>query len=650
MDSASAKPHRASAWEWSLVGLLVLNLGWTTLCLGGFRGDTMVVTSVLTALLLAVLFIAKATGHDGDRLHPAGWLLLPFLAYAAGNVLWVTPEPWLGWRDWLGWAQMIAIFWVVLNGIRSPATRTTLLSALLALGVVAVLFACYQRFVRPDWLMLGRTQAAQFLGRASGPFGIPNSLAALLLLVLPATTALMLKRAIRVELRVLFGFLTVVFALGLLLTVSRGAWLALAAVVVLWPFWAVRGSFARRTGYALAALVGVLACGLTLYLAVPGVRDRLAKLRTESGERTRPIMWRGAWQLFVKHPAVGSGAGSFNDLFEQYRPENYQDLPRWAHNDYLNTLSDYGATGFALFFGAGGLIAWSCMRARRSARRHKAEGGKPAGVWPGRAGMADDEDEAIPLAAMAAGMAAFALQLLVDFHFKIPALAMAFAIVGALAVQQAWPLANRERAGARWERVATGLAALAITVVTLLWVVPMNRAEGLRYLARQSINLAAREHTSDEALGPILLQARADLERAVALDPANAEAWADLAYAVALRAHNEPARAGDLGREAERAADRALAISRVPPEFWVRRGVALDLQGRWYDAGGAFIQALRLAPARASIWYQHAFHLGLDLTDPGRAEAAIAFCLRLDPGNYEAQELQHRLAERRRVP
>ena len=135
----------------------------------------------------------------------------------------------------------------------------------------------------------------------------------------------------------------------------------------------------------------------------------------------------------------------------------------------------------------------------------------------------------------------------------------------------------------------------------------------------------------------------------MAFDPANAEAWADLSYAIALRAHNEPARVREIGHDAQAPAERALALTGAAPEFWARRGAALDLQGQWHEAGNMFIRALQLAPARGTFWYYHAYHLSLDATDPGRAEAAIAFCLRLDPNNYEAQALQQRLAERHRA-
>jgi tetratricopeptide (TPR) repeat protein len=221
---------------------------------------------------------------------------------------------------------------------------------------------------------------------------------------------------------------------------------------------------------------------------------------------------------------------------------------------------------------------------------------------------------------------------------------MTAAAVAALAVRARGGEPDGPAPTTRWGRRGLVLAAAGTAVATWLFAIPIYRAEALRYAARQAIDdLARRQARAAEeraALGPI----RTALEQAVAVDPRNAQAWADLAYATALWAHVEPARAAELGAESERQAQRALAGATIVPEFWIRRGVALDLQGRRIEAGRAFVRALQLAPARATVWYYHAFHLALDRNDPGRALAAVDFCLYLDPNNPDALALRRRLA------
>src|ERR1039457_2455233 len=117
----SSGPARSSAaFARARVALLLANISWTTLCLGGFLPGSRVLMAALTAALIAVHVADPARG---TRAHAAGWLFVPFLAYAAANVAWVTPVRWLGWTDWLNWAQAAAVFWVVLNGVVTPACR-----------------------------------------------------------------------------------------------------------------------------------------------------------------------------------------------------------------------------------------------------------------------------------------------------------------------------------------------------------------------------------------------------------------------------------------------------------------------------------------------------------------------------------------------
>jgi O-antigen ligase len=623
-------PPRASAWEWTLTAVLALNLGWTTICLGGYRPETMVVTSTLTAFALAVAALA-AWRKKSAGVHVAGWFILPFVLYAAANVMWVSPVRWLGWIDWFGWMQMLAVFWVVLSGIRSSAPRRVLFLTLVGLALVNVVLGCYQRFLHHEWLMLNRVQSEQFIHRASGSFGIPNSLAALLLLVLPAAGALTLRRHATAAERVAWGWVTSVLAFGLVLTISRGAWIGLALALTAWPLVVARGSWARRAALGGAALVAFLLGVAAIGAASPRVRERFVQLVHDAGERSRPIMWHAAWQLLRERPVLGTGAASYNVRFEKYRPEGFNNEPQWAHNDYLNTLSDYGALGFALFFGGAGLVVWRAVRSRPTVAR-----GPPL----------DWLDAPAPRAALVVGLGAFALQLFVDFHFKIPALAMAFAVVSALVVSGRWPAF----ATAPLARVGFGLAALVAVGFVAAFVVPLFRAEALRYRARQSVDQLALAQPAADAFRSRLAEARSDAERAVVIQPADGQAWAELSYTTALSGRVDLTHQAELGRGAEDAATKALALSEICPEFWIRRGVARDMQGKWLDAGNDFAKAVALAPQSAVAWYYNADHLARNPNEIPLALASLQLCLRLDPSNPDGLALRQRLAIGRSTP
>jgi tetratricopeptide (TPR) repeat protein len=197
--------------------------------------------------------------------------------------------------------------------------------------------------------------------------------------------------------------------------------------------------------------------------------------------------------------------------------------------------------------------------------------------------------------------------------------------------------------------VATGIAVACVAGFCGFFL-PHFRAEAWRKPARGAIDALARVPADAAHYRAPLEQARAALERATALDLANGQAWADLSYALALSSVAEPAREAELGKAAEAAAVRALACSRVSHEFWIRRGVARDMQGRWVEAGEDFLVAVRLAPHNTWAWYYYAEHLSRVWAVREAADAAVAFCLRLDPWNPLGIALRQRLAIAPKAP
>jgi len=341
-------------------------------------------------------------------------------------------------------------------------------------------------------------------------------------------------------------------------------------------------------------------------------------------ELSRPKIWSTGVAIWADHPWIGSGAGSFGFVFDGYRPPRFPDAPRWAHNDYLNTLTDHGVAGFALWAGAGlAMLGLGWRGIKRSQRT-----GTPAanlfaltkwklGLW--------------------LGLVAFALHLLVDFHTRIPALAYAAAMVMALLL--------RDEPGLRWN-VPRGVAwvgggVLALSAIGLATKVarPLYRAEGWRAEARRSIDRYAVRPEGD--LRALARTARSALIRAVRANPGNAQAWADLAYASTLAVGTQDRAAA--GYSAEMAADPALALCPTKAEYWVRKGAALDLQLGRPEAEACFVRATELSPNSARWWYYYAEHLRAFPQRQVDALRALETCLALDPYYPPAERLRQRI-------
>jgi len=127
-----------------------------------------------------------------------------------------------------------------------------------------------------------------------------------------------------------------VCGIGLVLTSSRGAWVStavgIAVLGVLRP--RRRSIFRRGRVFALGAIVFVVV-GLWVAASAP---------LPAMGDR--PSFWRVALEDAGMHPLLGSGAGSFDDVWIAHRPiaANVRD----AHSLYLEVLAELGPVGLAL--------------------------------------------------------------------------------------------------------------------------------------------------------------------------------------------------------------------------------------------------------------------------------------------------------------
>lgn len=623
-ESPAILTRVVGAGEWLLTLGLALTLAWTTLCLGGYLAETMVWSARAVwalAALGALLLVLRPRALDWRVLLP-----VPFLLFALGSVLWIAPAKWLAWREWLLWFQMWLWFALALHCGRSRAQTWTLAGTVIALAVVGVAMAAYQRFVDPKWIMLGRTQAEQFWTRSAGMFGIPNSLAAVIELVLPLCLVWLGSRSVSVAAKVFCGWVAVLLIFGLVLTGSRGGWIGAATALALWP--ALSSRTVRRGLFGAAGVVALVVAGfVALYFFSDKARERIIPMLRGEFESSRPLMWRASVAMAADHPWFGTGAGSYNFVYEGYRSPKDQYQPDWTHNDYLNTWSDYGSIGFVLWFGAGAALTIFGWRVLRAAQRGDGRPVDLLGSWRWRL-------------ALWLGWVAFVVHLAVDFHTKIPALAYASALWMALLLRER----ERVQPAPLWARAVA--AAVVIAVVT--WCVP--RAERL-YAAE-----AARE-TGHDALGKVaksratllevLPAALAQLERATSIDPGNAQAWSDLAYAISLSPPVTGGRPEAAGRRAEAAARRALAVAPSGSEYWVRLGTALSLQRRHGEADASFRRAIALAPQRADWRLFYASALASQPDRKADALRELEICLTLDPPNRQAKSLRARLGAAR---
>jgi putative inorganic carbon (hco3(-)) transporter len=337
------------------------------------------------ALVLAAWFAQGVARRRIVVPHPP--LLWPMLAMLGILALSLIRAPSYreGLPELLKWVQVLALYLAVVALL--PRDRAGwLAAALLVAGVMQALLGLYQFLTQtgPEpFILLGRFM------RAYGAFRQPNPYAGYLGLVAPLAISLALwawTSRQRTTLRLALAAAAVVISLGLLVSWSRGAWLAFGAAVAV-----VVLAHTRRA----APVAIVLAALVTLVLIVFGGADllpasiagRLGELREYVGlidiTRTevtdanfsvieRLAHWQAALDMWRDHLWLGVGAGNYAVVYENY------NLPRWyealghAHNVYLNFAAEAGLLGLLAYLWLWLASLWQALRAAASGDRFTA--------------------------------------------------------------------------------------------------------------------------------------------------------------------------------------------------------------------------------------------------------------------------------------
>jgi O-antigen ligase len=140
----------------------------------------------------------------------------------------------------------------------------------------------------------------------------------------------------------------VIQIVALLINLTRGAWLALAAGVLTVPLVLRR----RLVFFAGIGLLGVVCVGAfqnqTLRARAATIVQSL-RSPTDANVATRLVLWDVSWEMFKQHPWLGVGMGDFSIEAEKLLRDRHVLTTVDAHNVYLQRLTTRGLVGFIPF-------------------------------------------------------------------------------------------------------------------------------------------------------------------------------------------------------------------------------------------------------------------------------------------------------------
>ncbi|MBI5644141.1 MAG: O-antigen ligase family protein [Deltaproteobacteria bacterium] len=307
-------------------------------------------------------------------------------------------------------------FFLVIGNITTGKQKNRLLAAITAAGFLLSVFGLIQHFTWNGKVYWFRDLTHG--GSPFGPFVNKNNFAGYINLIIPVSLAMVMTERERSK-KLLFAFMTVVMAVALFLSLSRGGMLAFSGAM------ASMGILLMLTGYEGGykkgfAVIGVFLILLLLYLIYTGidpVMDRIASLAEKETylRQRRWTVWSAAAGIIRDYPLTGTGLDTFEAVFPGYQPLEASGL-RWldAHNDYIQFMAETGITGVLIaltFFGLLFKRAFSSLNNPKGGTR-----------------------KYLPIGLLSA-MVAFLLSIISTSNIHVPADALLFSIILAMGVK-----------------------------------------------------------------------------------------------------------------------------------------------------------------------------------------------------------------------
>ena len=364
---------------------------------------------------------------------------------ASLNLCPANGDPWFVLsRNRAGTMRMIllaiAAFAIAATSARmSPDVKGKYLRAMVLVAAVVAVVGFMSQWILPQgkqiWWLFDVLH-----GKPVGCFVDRNHFGGFVAMLCPPAMAVFADAATarRVGRAVFWGAFLCVMCGVVLMSMSRGAWIAggivgLAIIVML---------FRRRQVVAGASILALAGCCLSAVMFIPNKElvsrlDTLSTVSEDSSVKLRMQTWEGGIGIPASYPLIGAGGDGFRMVFPQHRIDSERKHARYAENEYVQVLADYGLVGTLLI----GVMLF-CV-ARRW-RENELEGSADGTVTLGVSG-------AVAVAGVHAGF---------DFPLQIPLYLIVLASLVGLVLSQRQ--ATEATAMSRPFPLAAGIAALGI--------------------------------------------------------------------------------------------------------------------------------------------------------------------------------------------
>jgi len=558
---------------------------------------------VLTGVhALVILFRRESLGFGYEFLLP-----LPFLLLALLHYLFLSPAPWAAALGLCGLVQAYALYLVAFNSIKGRQSSQWLLFSCEIVVIFAVLAGFRQFYMNAGGMMLpGRVRYPEYAEGMAGYLQDPQTLASLILLIWPLTVMIAWMRRFPVPVRILNGFCSVIFPIGLLLSANRLGLLVFAFQFLALPMFLTRENWLRRRfwGYGLAVLA--LSLGVFWY-GTQGLRERIQYQMGGSSGFFSETSFQTGWNMFLDAPLFGQGFGSYGLLWDRFNSSWAPEHSVYSGSTILDLLAEFGVVGLILVMVPFLVILPRALRSWRSLphisydqdiiRRLKYLSPRQRSRNKLARAQSRTSSSKIILGGLLLGMVGLVLSQLADYSLKLPlhlfimcSLFACFAIVG-MGYKRDHISSGKSR--------LLGMVPLGLSLSCCLFGVSRFEAQHLYYTANEQ--LQGLNDTPERIFDNpgVLIDVEERFTKAVDLNPGHAEAWNGLAQSRLAHLLAEQESPEDISARAEKPLHEALRLSPLSWEIHYSQARVALISGKPVGEAMAHLRrAGELSPRR----------------------------------------------------
>jgi putative inorganic carbon (hco3(-)) transporter len=269
--------------------------------------------------------------------------------------------PFLTQIEFFKWLTLIGlcIFLLRWNSLeQGDRTIKQLIIVVMMVGVLESLYGMFEFFSGHHHIL--NLDGSALISSVTGTFINRNYLAGYLLMVIPLSVGYLFSRETISTNRfmgwrhwlssldgktLLIGFSVIVMVLGLLFSASRMGILSLLLSFSLISFLFRNPEKGKRFSKTVVLIFG-LALLWAVWIGLDAVISRFFSVSEGFEERWK--FWVNTFQIFKDFPILGSGLGTFIQVFPMYRSFHITGLVTHAENDFLQLASEVGLLGIGL--------------------------------------------------------------------------------------------------------------------------------------------------------------------------------------------------------------------------------------------------------------------------------------------------------------